>query len=63
MVSSEERMTDLKTNITFDPDRCGNLTEDYTLVRYLFIRQKLKIISSVKLANFLFSANKLAETV
>ena len=50
MVSSEERMADLKTNNTFDPDRCGNLTEDYTLVRHFFPSPKMRIISSVKLA-------------
>ena len=51
MVSSEERMADLKTNNTFDPDRCGNLTEDYTLVRYFFSSPKIQIVSSVKLTH------------
>ena len=39
MVFSEESMIDVKTNISFDPDRCGNLTEDYTLVRCHFSKK------------------------
>ena len=39
MVDSEEEsvMADLKTNNSFDPDRCGNLTEDYKMVSCNFL--------------------------
>lgn len=53
MVYSEESMTDPKTNNSFDPDRCGNLTEDYTLVRCFFSKRIETTFFSGKLSKHL----------
>ena len=37
-----ESMEGDKTNNSFDPDRCGNLTEEYTLVSHQYHQQKIR---------------------
>ena len=37
-----ESMGGHKTNNSFDPDRCGNLTEEYTLVSHQYHQQKIR---------------------